>query len=114
MPAKKKDKTPGEKPQESTSRDSWSKELADAKKRIKSIHSVNGKFRAQLVKKKEGGWICELWEENVGGRDRPLTRNVKPFETVEQAVQMAQKFFVQATGDERYITNVDIWNWEEG
>jgi hypothetical protein len=78
-------------------------------KRIKSIYSVNGKFRSQLVERKTGGWICQIWSNNADGRDRPMIRNVQPFATLEEAIQMAQRCFAQLTGDDRYFAKEDIW-----
>jgi len=37
-------------------------------------------------------------------------RNVQPFATLEEAIQMAQDCFVQLTGDDRYFAKEDIWN----
>lgn len=75
----------------------------DVLKRITSIYSINRKFRAQLINRKEGGWICQIWSVGYkGDRDRPLLRNVQPFATMEEAIQMAQKCFAEYTGDDRY------------
>lgn len=83
-------------------------------KRIKSIYSVNGKFKAQLVNVKEGGWICEIWSRSSnGGRNRPMLRNVQPFATMEEAIQMARKCFSEYTGDDRYFAKEDVWKENE-
>ena len=77
-------------------------------KRIKSIYSVNGKYKSQLVEQKEGGWICQIWSIDAGGRERPVLRNVQPFSTLEEAIGMAQQCFARFTGDDRYFAKEDI------
>ena len=82
----------------------------DALKRIQSIYSVDGKFRAQLASNEEGGWICSIWSRSIdGGRNRPMLRNVVPFATLEEAIQMARGCFAAYTGDDRYFAKEDIW-----
>jgi len=83
--------------------------IIEALKRTKSIYSVNGKFKSQLVENKDGGWICQIWSIAEDGRERPMLRNVKPFATMEEAIQMAQDSFAKLTGDNRYFANEDIW-----
>jgi hypothetical protein len=86
------------------------KRMEEVSKRIKSIYSVDGKFRAQLVNKKEGGWVCEIWSRSSrGGRERPVLRNVKPFATMEEAVQLARRCCLEFTGDDRYFAKEDVW-----
>lgn len=76
-----------------------------------SIFAINGKFKAQLMNLNEEGWICEIWERKVGveGRDRPRIRNVKPFPTKEEAIEMARTCFREFTGDDRYFAKEDVW-----
>lgn len=88
--------------------------MADFKKRTTSIYSVNGKFRSQLTETKEGGWICQIWTvSNGGNRARPMLRNVQPFVTKDEAIQMAQRCFAQYTGDDRYFAEEDVWKENE-
>ena len=92
----------------------FSEKIKELLKRIKSIYSINGKFRAQLVNKKEGGWICEIWSIGKNGnRDRPMLRNVETFATMEEAIEMARKCFFKLTGDNRYFAKEDIWKKNE-
>lgn len=111
MPAKKKSESKSRKTSGSTT--DKSKSLEDLRRWIRSIHSVNGKFRAQVVKVKEGGWVCQIWTRDDKGRDRPMIRNIKPFETAQEAVAMAQNCFSQFTGDDRYFADEDFWKWAE-
>lgn len=78
-------------------------------KSMKFIYSVNGSYRAKLVNINKGGWICEIWSRGVnGGRDRPMLRNVRPFATLDEAIQMARTCFHEYTGDDRYFAEEDI------
>jgi hypothetical protein len=74
----------------------------------KIIYSVNGKFKSQLVGNKERGWICQIWSNADDGKQRPMLRNVQPFATIEEAIQMARKCFASYTGDDRYFAIEDI------
>ena len=87
---------------------SFSKVMEEALKNIESIYSVNGKFKLQLVKANTGGWICQIWSTPAEDRQRPMIRNVQPFATIEEAIQMAQRCFAQLTGDDRYFAKEDI------
>lgn len=84
-------------------------EVKKPQMRMQSIYSINGKFRAKLVNFNEEGWICEIWERNVGNRDRPRIRNVKPFTAMEEAIEMARTCFREFTGDDRYFAKEDVW-----
>ena len=112
MADKKKDnskvKKPSAKKPKSAEPDSFGKAVEEALENIKSIYSVNEKYKSQLVKVKTGGWICEIWSTPAEGRQRPMTRNVQPFATMEEAIQMAQRCFAQLTGDDRYFAREDI------
>jgi hypothetical protein len=83
-------------------------EIKKPQMQIQSIFSINGKFKAKLVNINEDGWICEIWERNVGGRDRPRIRNVRPFATMEEAIEMARTCFREFTGDDRYFAGEDV------
>ena len=83
--------------------------MDDSERRTTSIYSVNGKFRSQLVALKEGGWICQIWTVTNGGKDHLMLKNVKPFATKEEAIQMAQESFAQLTGDDRYFLGEDVF-----
>ena len=83
-------------------------EINDLSKRTKVIYSVNRKYKSQLVEQEEGGWMCQIWSIDAGGRERPVLRNVQPFATLEEAVQMAQECFARYTGDDRYFAKENI------
>ena len=74
------------------------------------IYSANGKYVSRLVHVEGGGWFCEFWSSDRYGKSSPLMRNIKPFATREEAIQMAQEAFVKFTGDDRYITDEDFSN----
>ena len=74
------------------------------------IYSANGKYVSRLKQVEGGGWFCEFWSSDAYGKSSPLIRNIKPFATREEAIQMAQEAFVKFTGDDRYITDEDFSN----
>ena len=78
-------------------------------KDLKIIYSVNGKFDAQLTRRQALGWFCAVWATNSDGSRRPRIRNVQPFATLEEAIQMARSCFANFTGDDRYIAQDDVW-----
>lgn len=83
-------------------------EINELLKRTKVIYSVNGKYKSQLVEQEEGGWICQIWSIDAGGRQRPVLRNVQPFATLEEAIKMARECFAKYTGDDRYFAKQDM------
>ena len=83
--------------------------MDDFKKRTRSVYSVNGKFRSQLTECKDGGWSCQIWMYVAEGIERPVLRNIQPFATRDDAIQMTQRCFAQFTGDDRYFAQDDIW-----
>jgi hypothetical protein len=88
-------------------------DFEELSKRIKALYSVNGQYKSQLVEQKEGGWICQIWSIDAGGRQRPVLRNVQPFSTLEEAIEMAQQCFAGFTGDDRYFAKEDIMKGQE-
>jgi hypothetical protein len=108
MIGKKKNKSPINKRSAKKPKVGELYDIDEALKRIKVIYSVNGKYKSQLVERKEGGWICQIWSIDAGGRQRPMLRNVQPFSTLEEAIEMAQQCFARLTGDDRYFAKEDI------
>jgi hypothetical protein len=102
-------KKPSEKKPDPAETNDWREKLMEASKRIKVIVAVNGKFESHLVETESGGWICQIWAVLEDGQVRPRIRNVKPFATKEEAIQMAQECFAKLTGDDRYFAKEDIW-----
>jgi hypothetical protein len=90
--------------------DDSSESLKELRKHIKAIYSVNGKFKSQLVERKAGEWMCEIWLIDPNGRQRPFLRKLEPFATMEEAIQMAQECFAKLTGDDRYFAREDRWD----
>lgn len=101
-------KQPSKKKPEPAETNNWRERLMEASRRIKVIVAVNGKFESHLVETESGGWICQIWEVLEDGQVRPRIRNVKPFATMEEAIQMAQECFARLTGDDRYFAKEDV------
>ncbi len=112
MADKKKSKPTVKKPSvnktESAEPNDVNVKIKEALNHIKTIYTVNGKFKSQLVEIKDGEWICQIWSIADDGRQRPMIRNIQPFATMEEAIQMAQEVFAKFTGDDRYFAKEDI------
>ena len=88
MTAKKKRNSPDA--ESSEIKQTIAEMMDDFKKRTRSVYSVNGKFRSQLTECKDGGWSCQIWMYVAEGIERPVLRNIQPFATRDDAIQMTR------------------------